>query len=81
MSVLLAGRRPGSAAAALAAADPVAQLNKVITTAVAVFETCEFITPLYPSSVNEAVTCAKQLQRPCLTCTRVQAVLGKRLKT
>jgi hypothetical protein len=42
----------------LAAAHKVPQQKKLNTTAVAVFETCEFITPLYPSSVNKAVTCA-----------------------
>jgi hypothetical protein len=44
---VVVGLRPGSAAvAASAAADNVAQLNKLMATAVAVFETCEFITPL-----------------------------------
>ncbi len=46
VSVALVGLTPGSAAAAALAIATVKQLNKDITTAVAVFVTCEFITPL-----------------------------------
>jgi hypothetical protein len=45
VSVALVGLTPGSVAAALAIVT-VEQLNKEITTAVAVLVTCEFITPL-----------------------------------